>query len=1062
MFSSFFLLFEYNMVHIIGREEVKGIRIIKVNESEQSKVNKLLPVEWGFFPEALRTYAPTGDIWLQRWQDAYMLDTHLSDVEYVVSITGNKSEPIKIKKVLAISKDAYLVEAAPSDSRYLEVKLPRATTVKPHPERTKRIKIKPVIKPAGALVRIHELAPTLTLDVNSGLVKIFNASSSGALSMYLSTLRDPHRDILAAMTPRRFIDISQLAIRSTKDIPSGREDLVKSLQLAGISPSNFDSLKIQASMALEPRTRELYSLWGLASESQSIESAIESKLSTIQAENVLKERYDIERFNLQKLELDRARIIHICKTMYPNFWNPSSEEYKFKLDKDFDIKKLPPAVEKTIMTTFESRDVDCEHTIHLKRWWRLGSREELDALLAMSSPSSSSMYSCKVCSRPTICPHEVEYEQTPDNKKYLIKNKYCKADKLVSASSKSWNCYICGQELWAAHYGEEGLSATDSSYRKKEADELSDLLYRLARDRVSISKSSKITTGDIYAILNATVRQNADISSSSSIIIYAYATIVAVCEASNGELSVKSPTSVVGRDLKTLFINAYAAIVRYNGSDVSTLSSTEVKEMLIRAYGKVKKFTENSYSDTLANSIDDYSDKKIVTLNEPSWPPAAYLFGIHLIDNNYPSESVNLWKTSVEVGTISQFSRQSSEAWNRYFEKSIQLLAKQAVAQNKIRWRNMPPISRTKLSSERYWKQDTSRNLNKHICSSDGRAHKWAYFRVNNEDIAIKDVSPTDSPRLIGSSRVCSKCEKTHDELQTSKLDLEVVRNKWREYNDLATFYRVYETRCPVDGFHEFRLIDGEHACEKCKMLWKWWRRSESNDWYKNKAHLLTKWREDVMSDRSAHLQSNKSFPVKYNRFKVEVDLSEDTLLQFLAAFRSIDITKSQIFNLGSSEGADDKDVKSTILPSHQVATARLSTYAKDAKRLMSMFINKKTEDVSWNAPLWKGTLDTWTSEIAMQLNNSTIMQQLDRVKSLGELLEAMISMHKIHPAIAEAIVSKFIFMDSMVTKYDFKEITKKHVEKINAFAEEENEDEDEMWYDMDMSSNNLDDDDIE
>lgn len=887
-------------------------------------------------------------------------------------------------------------------------------------------------------------------------------------------------------------------------------------------------------------TRETFDTWFMGLYSKQASEAFGHLIQD--AGDVLSRQNDYRKALrvVERRQMIRARMIFIAKSKYPNFFNPASREFLFREDKHFDIDRLPLAAASAIQIELDSElsipvsnaSRTCEHYAMVAAWRRgLGTdlrlRDEIRALVVEIDQSihQSAFLRCKICEGRVMCPHELELSMTPDEKKILLRNKYCRrlTTPAGSESASGWNCDICGEEMhdrWEV-IGEDGISYTDrnsGSYNSSASADLEEdpsaraarTVFFIVRDRSKLgSPSAGITKKSIIAavtdIVKYYVERGAPTGSTSGrgvdvdlvINVFAYACMVACSVFSKGEILVSVPGMVFDKDTRSQFMAAFASLKKYSGAAIAQLKEDDVKELLVRAYGAVREDVASMIFGITSMPDGEYlpsaevyrsavrAKKASRVVQRSTFPflqheAAKSLFGKYVDDAWKSFEAMAMFRDSSSaergaqgVGQVPQSERLVSARWKQWQDSlsAIRSSERRIVSANILQ--SMYPYSSSPISSARYFRESTTRNLSPHVCIATRSRHVFDLYISEASksspsiEVRRKDLSPyVTDPSLKTTKwadRKCTACRKTLSELKGSKaprqVELETALKAAIDAKSMAgAFYAMFEHRCLVEGFHDWsskRTGETECTkCTKCNMPWSaWWGKT---DWYLDHVTAYTTTVSKSKEGKARELSVlGKSKEDKAAPLSVSVASASDcgwankskVIVQtFVAEFA---LPASAIVNLGNTEGLEEGTVRAYGGDGIEACSAlamgrKVYEHVRFLKKHLSLWISLVEHDMQPGQSIATGNLlrkvlagsagegfnKAWTESKDKQVGRveelKSTLSTLQHAPCSPELVvSALIRIKKESPALAAWALKSILAVDQLYTKFDYGELRK-------------------------------------
>jgi hypothetical protein len=686
------------------------------------------------------------------------------------------------------------------------------------------------------------------------------------------------------------------------------------------------------------------------------------------------------------------------------------------------------------------------------------------------------------------------------------------------------------------------------------------LVYFGVRDRLVISAGSSIskktiqaTATDIvdYYVSLAESKNRRGIPSnlqpSKSLIacVFMYACFVAACVSSKGTIAIKpvgfktlakTPVATGSpKDAPRVFRDGFESMSKYYNSVIATdrkIGSDEVKELLVRAYGAVKGDIDELLFGKLNNEGLAYVSpseayRSLWKKNGPATATAksrksrsgrfAFQWLNDTVDStrvdkyvSYRTASYNLWNTCLEkdLWSIPLADRAVRVEWVEYqaAQSDLRRVERELISSEILS--TLYPYSHSPKSNARYFDSSKVYNMNPHICLNTGSKHTMDTYiwqrstsasskTMELVEIKKKDLSVQAVKGLTFIDRRCSKCSKTIGELAKSKLDLTEFNRLSDARNKAIDFYRCFEHRCLVEGFHDWQPV-GESvprglnnmACIKCKMTWlQWWNREtsgKSESWYTRNLKVFEAVRKEQQDSKSALLKASSEARAKLhaansgNRNSVKtaylatsaiatcLGISDGLVVKFSGKFK---INPRQLVFLGNSEGIDDKNLEDDKVFGDALAKAKLTCSPGDGGVLV---YNKNMEHmrlvrtivslcIAWlknpsmvmperganqgtsvgAGSMFRHALHSSTS-LKTELEShkhtvralSDLLLKLQRLSpSATNILEACIAVGYVCPPLAAWIVDRMMLVDKLCMKYDYAELKKDYSKSNNIHA---------------------------
>ncbi len=591
------------------------------------------------------------------------------------------------------------------------------------------------------------------------------------------------------------------------------------------------------------------------------------------------------------------------------------------------------------------------------------------------------------------------------------------------------------------------------------------------------------------------------------VIVFTYACLVACSVLSKGDMLIYVPGMVFAADTRSQFMAAFAAIRKYH-ADVSTIvKEDDLKELLVRAYGAVRAdIGEMLFNVLIDSAVVDYDyatdryhrmgkyiqSSKGVPKNGWAFPALKYSQPGDALEKDWQSYVRESWKLYDElvhsqmnnpsVGQIPLNDRESSSLWNKWVKSSTEMMEREMKIVKANHVNITYPLSKGLISNARYYyaeRDAAKRNLAVNICMATRGKHrfdKWVVITPGGKETLskkqlgkyVEDIELRK--KITWHDRQCSACGKTVLELRGGNVSNQMVATNLKkaidDHHDAGAFYSMFEHRCLVDGFHEWKDNGkgSEVVCTKCKMPWSaWWGKS---DWYKShigayQSAILQKKNESIAklrelkstSAQSTHSHSNVPLTKPVENIKATCRWADETSkgnakgnMEVVMAFNAeFGIDAAAIKAIGNTEGVQQgegsPDVCSPLLISRKIYehvlfvkrhlsvwialcrctfTGTVSTKSSEYRavyRVLSKYSSKFKE-------LWGEYANSSGKKEVGDLPNALSRLQMS-APSPTVLLTTLIAVKKDSPALANYLVEAIFAVDVLYTKFDYGELKK-------------------------------------
>lgn len=572
---------------------------------------------------------------------------------------------------------------------------------------------------------------------------------------------------------------------------------------------------------------------------------------------------------LIKQNAKQSRLEQICKIKYPNFFNPGRKEFTFGKGTKFSIDLLPVDYRKSLLLEFNIRESlenkmisnKCEHkasldylrknTINSIIWNDFKSKF---LVKKGTNVDKSPIVSCNLCEMPTLCVHEIEFNdmfcQSHENKKYendivnqterinqIITTKY--ASKTSTSSSYVSFCKHCGMQILnmintdGVSYDESQNSYSDASISNNGVNnEINEdkkiILYAINRN-ISFTKPVGKTTVNgiisgiyenlqpILRILNKkrNIKLQSALSKEMNIVILTIVSIMILSitydfiEIKNTSKLKKSIIISKNKNVKGVglkfkeaweaFTNNYETMIKQSAFSNKTES---LKQLFVKSYDLLKEnlqenilLSESHVLNTIS-VFQEYLDGKKVKSGT---------------NKDYTNKSYNSFSLFINnsLGDVYLSDRKENHVWIEWIKESKMILEmEKKIVQLNIK-KILYPYSRIKYSYDRYYKStlNNSSDLSLYACSVSGKQHVWDKYIFKSKDkevsFDIKTISSKDNDlNFIKNSKLhalsCKICKKNTNQLIKDSTDKNYLNGM--EYSDIITNRIVDLTE--IDSFY--------------------------------------------------------------------------------------------------------------------------------------------------------------------------------------------------------------------------------------------------------------------
>jgi hypothetical protein len=212
------------------------------------------------------------------------------------------------------------------------------------------------------------------------------------------------------------------------------------------------------------------------------------------------------------------------------------------------------------------------------------------------------------------------------------------------------------------------------------------------------------------------------------------------------------------------------------------------------------------------------------------------------------------------------------------------------------------------------------------IYDAEGRIHNFnIYIYADGAEIPFNDYSALIKTVGLPVDRRCSVCKVTRSE--SAAIDAVAIRHTLDTLSDIKNFFIIYEHRCPVEGLHDWKVVNSDdsstskssnYKCTKCQMTTEDIKRSSDNTSASSLAAIFDKYYTKYLEEYQSRYGRKISASSLETNYKVEKIDADERLLRWSFSYKQLttlaDILKLNIHTLaalGATGGQKYQDILS-------------------------------------------------------------------------------------------------------------------------------------------------------